>query len=57
MLDHILICAKMKNNHQHCILSLLQIISNIVANKLDDAQMVIGHHIFSDFVMPQANQL
>lgn len=52
MLDHILICAKMKNNHQHCILSLLQIISNIVANKLDDAQMVIGHHIFGDFVMP-----
>jgi|688.fasta_scaffold156043_1 hypothetical protein len=47
----------MKNNHQQCIESLLKIISNISVNTLDDARKIISHQVFSDFVMPQANQL
>lgn len=46
----------MQNNHENCLASLLQMVSNIVGNCLDDARKVLRHEVFAQLVLPYANQ-
>lgn len=54
ILDKVLLCSRMENNHQQCIFSLSQIVSNIVCNNVDDARQVLEHDVFGLFILPLA---
>lgn len=55
-MENLLICSKMQNNEHQCITFMLQIVSNISANSLEEARMVVNHEVFDVFVITHAKQ-
>jgi hypothetical protein len=56
ILDSILVCSKRKNNLLQCINSMLQIISNIAVNSLEEAKNLLNHNVFGEFVISHAKE-
>jgi hypothetical protein len=54
ILNTILICSKMENNLLQCTNSMLQILSNIAVNSLDEAKNLVNHEVFDKFIISSA---
>jgi hypothetical protein len=46
LLDKLLVCSQIVNNHQQCLNSILKILSNIISTSIDLTKLVYNHDIF-----------